>query len=214
MTDRYIEAEVAVNANIVQRRRVLLSDAGDTPSTTSAGVGAVPVALAQVGQVVASEYGNGVMHQTVLTLAALAQAVVNGTEYQSTKIYSFPEGRILVLGVTASLAPTTTSAISTTLNSGVTGAVALGTVAASNVALTSTMVDLLPSTAFVTSTVIDEAAAAVGAALAASTHFDGHTTHKDVYLNSGFATTTDVDADATMTWSGNVTITWLNLGDY
>lgn len=214
MTDRYIEAEVAVNANVVQRRRVLLSDAGDTPSTTSSGVGAAPAALAQVGQILATEYGNGVVHQTVLTLTALAQAVVNGTEYQSTKIYTFPEGRILVLGVTASLAPTTTSAIAGTLNSGVTGAVAVGTAAASNVSLTSTMVDLLPSTAFVTSTVIDVAAAAVGAALAASAQFDGHTTRKDAYLNSAFATTGDVDADATMAWSGNVTITWVNLGDY
>jgi hypothetical protein len=214
VTDRYIEAEVAVNANVVQRRRVLLSDAGDTPTTTAAGVGLVPAALAQSGQVVATEYGNGVVHQTVLTLAALAQTVVNGTEYQGTKIYSFPEGRILVLGVTASLAPTTTSAIASTLNSGVTGAVAVGTAAASNVSLTSTMVDLLPSTAFVTSTVINEPAAAVGAALAASAHFDGHSSHKDVYLNSAFATTTDVDADATMTWAGNITITWVYLGDY
>jgi hypothetical protein len=214
VTDRYIEAEVAVNANVVQRRRVLLSDAGDTPTTTAAGVGSVPATLAQSGQVVATEYGNGVVHQTVLTLAALAQTVVNGTEYQGTKIYSFPEGRILVLGVTASLAPTTTSTIATTLNSGVTGAVAVGTAAASNVSLTSTMVDLLPSTAFVTSTVINEPAAAVGAALAASAHFDGHSSHKDVYLNSAFATTTDVDADATMTWAGNITITWAFLGDY
>lgn len=214
MTDRYIEAEIAVNDNIVQRRRVLLSDAGDTPTTSTAGVGVVPATLAQTGQVVATEYGNGVVHQTVLTLSALEQSVVNGTEYQSTKIYTFPEGRILVLGVTASLSPTTTSTIATTLNSGVTGAVSVGTAAASATTLSSTMVDLLPSTAFVTSTVINEPAAAVGAALAASAHFDGHATRKDVYLNSAFATTTDVDADATMTWAGNITITWVSLGDY
>ncbi len=214
MTARYIEAEVAVNANVVQRRRVLLSDTGDTPSTTAAGIGAVPVALAQTGQVAATEYGNGVVHQTVLTLTAMAQAVVNGTEYQGTKVYSFPEGRILVLGVVASLAPTTTSAIAGTLNSGVTGALGMGTATASSTTLTSTMVDLLPSTAFVTSTVINVAAAAVGAALAASAQFDGHATAKDVYLNSAFATTGDVDADATMAWDGTVTITWIALGDF
>jgi hypothetical protein len=214
VTDRYIEAEVAVNANVVQRRRVLLADTGDTPPTTSSGVGAVPVALSQVGQCVAAEYGNGVIHRTVLTLAALPQTVTNGTEYQSTKIYSFPEGRILVLGVTASLAQTTTSALASTLNASSTGAVSLGTAAASNVSLTSTMVDLLPSTAFTSSATINVAGTAVTVALAASAQFDGTTTAKDVYLNSAFATTTDVDGNATQAWDGTVTLTWLSLGDY
>lgn len=174
---------------------------------SSAGAGAVSAAT-----VTAVEKGNGITHQTVLTLTDVVQAVVNGTEYQGTKIYDFPEGRILVLGVVASLAQKTTSAILTTLNSG-TGAIALGTATASNVSLTGAMVDLLPSTAFTSSATINVAGAAVAAALAAAAQFDGTGTAKDVYLNTAYATTTDVDADATQTISGTVTITWINLGD-
>jgi flagellar basal body rod protein FlgG len=151
---------------------------------------------------------------TTLTLDNVAQAVVNGTEYQGTKIYDFPAGRISVLGVTATLQQKTTSAIASTLNSGVTGAIALGTATASNVSLTSTMVDLLPSTAFASSTTINVAGTAVSAALAAAAQFDGTSTAKDVYLNTAYATTTDVDGNATQTISGTVVISWLNLGDY
>lgn len=156
----------------------------------------------------------GFLTQTIITLNDVAQSVVNGTEYQSTKLWTFPEARILVLGVTAVLQQTTTSDITSTINSGVTGAVALGTAAASNVSLTSTMVDLLPSTAFTSSTTINVAGTAVKAALAASAQLDGTTTAKPVYLNSAFATTGDVDADGTQTWDGTIVITWANLGDY
>lgn len=152
--------------------------------------------------------------KTTLTLNNVAQTVTNGTEYQGTKIYDLPAGRLLVLGVTATLQQKTTSAIATTINSGVTGAIALGTAAASNVSLTGTMVDLLPSTAFTSSTTINVAGTAVSAALAASAHFDGTSTAKDVYLNTAYATTTDVDGNGTQTISGTVVLVYCNLGDY
>ena len=156
----------------------------------------------------------GPLVQSVFTLTDLAQTVVNGTEYQGTKLYDFPQGRIFVLGVTASIAQKTTSDIATTLNSGVTGALGLGTATASNVSLTSTMVDLLPSTAFTTSATINVAGTAATAALAAAAQFDGTTTAKSMFINTAYATTTDVDADATQTLTGTVTVTWLNLGDF
>ena len=156
----------------------------------------------------------GFLYQTTLTLTDVAQTVVNGTEYQSTKLWTFPQGRILVNGVIATIAQKTTSVIASTLNSGVTGALGIGTAAASNVALTSTMVDLLPSTAFTSSTTINVAGTAVSAALAASAQFDGTTTAKPVYINTAYATTTDVDADATQTLTGTILITWTFLGDY
>jgi len=151
---------------------------------------------------------------TTLTLLNVPQTVTNGTEYQGTKIYDFPAGRINILGVTATLQQKTTSAIASTLNSGATGAIALGTATASNVSLTSTMVDLLPSTAFASSTTINVAGTAVSAALAASAQFDGTSTAKDVYLNTAYATTAEVDGNATQTISGTIVVTWLNLGDY
>lgn len=206
MTARLTQTYEEVNPNI---RRVRTQDMDSPPVGT---FGAVPEAVQSTVSV--AELGDKVIHQTTLTLTDLAQAVVNGTEYQGTKIYTFPIGRILVMGVTASIAQKTTSAIDTTLNSGVTGALGIGTATASNVSLTSTMVDLLPSTAFTTSTVINVAGAAVGAALAASAQFDGTSTAKSVFINTAYATTTDVDGNATQTLTGNVTITWVNLGDY
>jgi len=152
--------------------------------------------------------------QTTLTLNNVPQTVTDGTEYQGTKIYDFPAGRINVLGCTATLQQKTTSALATTLNASSTGAIALGTATASNVSLTSTMVDLLPSTAFTSSATINVAGTAVSAALAASAQFDGTSTAKDVYLNTAYATTTDVDGNATQTISGTVVLTWAALGDY
>lgn len=206
MTARLTQTYEEVNPNI---RRVRTQDMDSPPVGT---FGAVPEAVQSTVSV--AELGDKVIHQTILTLTDLAQAVVNGTEYQGTKIYTFPLGRILVMGVTASIAQKTTSAIDTTLNSGVTGALGIGTATASNVSLTSAMVDLLPSTAFTTSTVINVAGAAVGAALAASAQFDGTSTAKAVFINTAYATTADVDGNATQTLTGNVTITWVNLGDY
>jgi hypothetical protein len=156
----------------------------------------------------------GPLVQTTFTLTDVAQAVVNGTEYQSTKLFTFPEGRISVLGVTASLAQKTTSTLASTLNASSTGALSLGSAAASATTLANTMVDLLPSTAFTSSATINVAGTAVGAALATAAQFDGTSTAIPVYLNSAYATTTDVDGDATQTFTGTITITWILLGDY
>jgi hypothetical protein len=165
-----------------------------------------------VAGLTSKHFAFGPFVQTVLTLDNVAQAVVNGTEYQGTKLFTFPETRMWVVGTVATLQQKTTSAILTTLNSG-TGAIALGTATASNVSLTGAMVDFLPSTAFTSSTVINTAGTAVTAVLAAAAFFDGTGTAKDLYLNTAYATTTDVDADATQTISGTIRITWLNLGD-
>lgn len=151
--------------------------------------------------------------QTTLTLDNVAQTVVNGTEYQGTKIYDFPECRMYVTGAVATLQQKTTSTILSTLNSGSTGAIGLGTATASATTLATTMQDIIPTTAFTSSTTINVAGTAVSAVLAAAAFFDGTATAKDLYLNTAYATTGDVDADATQTISGTVVITWMNLGD-
>lgn len=149
---------------------------------------------------------------TTLTLDNVAQTITNtSAEYAGTKIYDFPAGRIAILGVTARLQQKTTSALATTIASGATGAIALGTATASNTSLTGTMVDLLPSTAYTSSTTINVAGSAVGAALAATAQFDGTSTAKDVFLNTAIATGS---ANGTQTISGTVVITWCQLGDY
>lgn len=155
----------------------------------------------------------GAFVQTTLTLDNVAQAVVNGTEYQGTKLFTFPETRMWVPLVVATLQQKTTSALASTLNAGSTGAIGLGTATASATTLATTMVDLLPSTAFASSATVNVAGTAVTAVLAAAAFFDGTATAKSMFLNTAYATTTDVDADATQTISGSIVITWLNGGD-
>lgn len=167
-----------------------------------------------IGRITRKAEQFGAFNLSRLTLDNVGQTVVNGTEYQGTKIFTFPEGRILVLGVTATLQQKTTSTLASTLNASSTGAIALGTATASNVSLTSTMVDLLPSTAFTSSATVNVAGTAVSAALAASAQFDGTTTAKSMYLNTAYATTTDVDGDATQTISGTINLVFVYLGDY
>lgn len=177
-------------------------------STAQLTAGTCPIAT-----VTAVEELMGNTHKTTLTLAAVPQTVVNGTEYQGTKIYDFPEGHLVVTGVVFSLAQTTTSTIASTLNSGVTGAMALGSVTASNVSLTSTMANFVASTAFTSSTTINVAGTAVTGKNTALVVLDGTSTPVDLYLNTAYATTTDVDADATQTISGTVTILWQIIAD-
>jgi len=178
---------------------------------TAFGVGAVNGAT-----VSAVESGHGPYHHTILTLAATPVAMADATvQGGGVKIYDFPAGRILVLGVTASLAPTTITAIASTINSGVTGVWSLGSaVAAANAALTSTEADFLPSTAFTSSTTIDVAAAVVTGALVASAQLDGTATAVDLYLNACITSATDIDADGTITWAGTIAFSWVQLGDY
>lgn len=156
----------------------------------------------------------GPFKRITLTLDNVPQAIVNGTEYQSTLLYTFPEGRINVLGVTATLRQKTTSALASTLNASSTGAISLGTAAASATTLATTMVDLLPSTAFTSSATVNVAGTAVSAALAAAAQFDGTSAAKAMYLNTAYATTADVDGDATQTISGTIVLTFVDLGDY
>jgi len=151
--------------------------------------------------------------QTTLTLNNVAQTVVNGTEHQGTKIFDFPETRMWVVGCVATLQQKTTSTLASTLNASSTGAIALGTGTTASTTLNGTAADFLPSTAFTSSATVNVAGTAVSGVLAAAAFFDGTGTAKDLYLNTAYATTGDVDGDATQTISGTIVITWLNLGD-
>lgn len=166
-----------------------------------------------VSTVTAKHVAMGPFIQTTLTLNNVAQAIVNGTEYQGTQIYDFPEGRIYVIGAVATLQQKTTSVLASTLNASSTGSIGIGTVTASATTLATTMQDIIPATAFTSSATINTAGTAVTAVLASPAVFDGTATAKDLYLNTAYATTTDVDADATQTISGTVIITWVFLGD-
>lgn len=196
---------------------------GTTWSLTTAGIAALAAEPVLTGYdaagaingatVTATEYGVGEkVHTTLLTLAALPQAIVNTTaEYKGTLVYTFPAGRILLLGAVAQVAQTTTTTIATSISAGATGAWALGSEAASNTSLTSTMVDMLPSTAFTSSATINVEAAVAKGQLAASAQFDGNTTPVPVYFNTAIATGS---INGAQTFNGTIRLTWINLGTY
>lgn len=177
--------------------------------TNTAAAGAVNGAT-----VSAAEYGDGVVHKTVLTLAATPLTVTDALAYAGVKVYDFPEGRLHVLGVTASLQWAVTSARVSTINDSASLTWGLGTATASNATLATTMVDLLPKTTKVLAAAAAALNTASTAALAAAAQFDGTGTASDAFLNAAFETGTDIDADGTMTATGTITITWINLGDY
>jgi len=199
-----VERNRALNTFPGVQRRALLTMFGDPLEGNGLPNGAT---------VTASESRQGAIRQTTLRLTATPQAVVNGTEYQGTKIFDFPEGQILVMGCVGSIAQTTTSDLTATLNASVTGALALGTATASNVSLTSTMANIAPSIAFTSSATINVAGTAVVPFLAAPVLINGTGTAADLYINTAYATTGDVDADATQTLTGTIIITWMNLAD-
>jgi len=155
----------------------------------------------------------GPIKQTILTLSNFLVTVANttGASFGGGKIYDFPEGRILVLGVTANLGFVWTGEDIVATGS---GDYSLGTTVTIDATLSGTDVNLLPSTAM-TDPFVGGVGAATGGALAASAHFDGTTTAVDAYLNLIIddADVSDGASDV-VKCSGTVRITWVQLGDY
>lgn len=184
-----------------------LVDDLNTVSTSGATNGATNVATEQMGAV----------HQTLITLNATPITIVDANVGGGTKIYTFPEGRILLLGAVGSMAFTTTSVLASTLNAGVTINWGLGSVLTTTQAsgtLATTEQDMLPTTNATASATINVAGAVSNGKLASGLQFDGTATATAVNLNVGVATATDIDGDATVTVAGTVVLTWIHLGDY
>lgn len=167
------------------------------------------------GTITAVEKGNGIYRQTVLTLAAVAVAISDANVGGGTKIYTFPQGNITILGATAvALTPTTTSAILTTLNGSKTLSAGVGSVQTTTQGsgtLATTEQDVINTCAPVSSATINVAGTAANGKLSATTllRYDGSATPQAIYLNCGVPTNTDIDGDATTTWTGTITIDWM-----
>lgn len=164
----------------------------------------------------ATEFVNGPVRQLRLTMTATPVDLVEADSYGSTLLYTMPEGRIYVVGAVATLAILTTDLRSSNINDNSTIDWAVGTAAASNVALTSTMVDLVAmenEKAF-HATSITAYSTTTSSVLAAPAVFDGTTTPIPVYLNFGFSDVADIDADTTIYCNGVISISYVLLGDY
>ena len=188
--------------------RIVVADGGELLTKSGANVITEDGIGAKNGSTVSVvENGDGVMHQTVLTCAAVPVSVVgaSGVGFGGAKIYTFPEGRILVLGVTASLK---VDPLASNLEAADGGDYGIGTTIVSDADLGDTTdVDLCPATS------IDPIGTAVGAALAASAHFDGTSSAKMVNLNL-LIDDADIGGTEIVGMTGTVTLTWINLGDY
>lgn len=156
----------------------------------------------------------GIVNRTLLTLTNVSVTVRDTQQGGGTKIYDWPEGRILVLGATGTMAFKTTSVLATTLHASVSCRWGVGTVSQSNATLATTEQDILPVTSFTSSATVNVINTATNAALAASAQFDGTSTAKDAILNISVPTGSDIDADATVVCTGTVYVTWILLGDY
>lgn len=170
------------------------------------------------------EYGSTGLRTTVFTFNAMPMTITDALVYASQQVYAFPKGWILHFGtVISNLFMTTTSAIASTLNSGVAVSIGLGTVVASSGTLATTMQNFSPGTGvavtnLTSSTVINVAPAAFNATFAPASYinsrYDGTTTPIALYLNVAVPTNTDIDADATVIFSGSISVVWMVLGDY
>lgn len=202
---RKIDVRNEVNSNIHNTAVVDLDD-------SAVNAGSVPSAVSPY--VVATETGGlgGVFHQTTLTLTDLPITMRDTEQGGGAQIYSFPSGRISQIGATASIAVTTTSALASTLNTGVTCNYGVGTVTQSSATVATTEQDIVQVTAFTASATVDvPGATATGSGVGVLASLDGTSTAIAAFLNLAVALATDIDGDATTTTSGTVTITWAAL---
>jgi hypothetical protein len=174
------------------------------------GAGVVPIAVS--GTVSAAEYGDGTFHQTVLTLTDVPVTMRDTEQGGGVQIYDFPLGSIQRLGAAGTIAVTTTSILADTLNTGVTCNWGIGSVTQSNATVVTTEQDFVNDTAFTASATIDVAGAdATGVGVGVLAALDGTSTAVNAFLNLAVAGATDIDADATVTVSGEIKMTWVNL---
>lgn len=174
--------------------------------------------VASPTEVVAVEQGNGVIHKTILQIESLNVNVVSvttGNGVGGSKVYDFPEGRVLILGTMADLTlaiPTASQADFTDATPA--GDIGVGTLAPANadgLGTDATDDDLCTATAFTMSAYT----ATPEIPSEASLQHDGTSTAKDMLVNI-LVDAGDIDDDTTgeVLVSGVIVCTWINLGDF
>jgi hypothetical protein len=173
--------------------------------TTTLNIGAVNGAT-----VSAVEYGDAYYHKTVLTLTALPLTLVNadGLNGAGVKIYDFPLGAITLLSGAASIAETTTSVLASTLHASSVINVGVGTTTQVNAVLATTEQNLVTKFNVTASATINVAGSAAAGSLITPANFNGSVTAIDAFFNVGVANDANIDANATTTYTGTVTLIW------
>lgn len=196
-----------------------------TAAVTLADLAATGVARDMAGStplttITAEEKWDGFgLRKTILRLASVpvsVTSVTTGAGVGGTKIYDFPQGRVLLLGCMADLSLQIAEADQEDFTDGTPeGDVGIGTVAPQNadaLGTDATDDDFATATAF---TMAAFAAATVQCPSENSIQKDGTSTAVDMYLNM-LIDAADIDDGTTSTVyaSGIVTFYWINLGDF
>jgi hypothetical protein len=187
---------------------------GSLPVRTNSAIGSLETVTGL--SVVHKQLGTQV--RSTFTLANVLQDVVDATQYQFTKLFTFPAGEIQFMKANVSLQQKTTSAIVSTIIAAAAGKLGIGTAPASNTTLAATMINLVPGsgetpTAFTTSQTINVLATLFTAKLktgVAADFFviDGTAAPSVLYLNTAYPTAGDVLANGTQTLTGTVVVEW------
>lgn len=200
---------VSADANIKQVREVDLDMMAERTE-----VGTVPGAVTPYIRV--AEYGDNVLHKTVLTCTALPLSIADDAgvaQYGGVQVYTFPLGVISTL--MARLEGNLTLGVTGTIINTFTGVNALGSVVATTgSSLTSTEATYLQSTANATAAAKVAAVSSISIATAlteaAMRTVDGRTTAAPMFLN--FAIADDASHTAgTGTFTGTITFDWLKI---
>lgn len=203
MAERQAEGFEDVNSNVRKIKNVSLDK-------NVVGAGTIPAVAAATISV--AEYGDGTFHKSVFTLTDVPVTMRDTEQGGGIQIYDYPVGSILCLGASGTIGVTTTSILADTLNAGKTCNWGVGSVTQANVTVATTEQDIVNVTAFTSSATIDVAGAdATGVGIGVVTPLDGTSTAINAFLNLAVAGATDIDADATVTVSGTVSIAWVNL---
>lgn len=166
---------------------------------------------AAAGTGVTAKHYAGAVQKTVLTLPSVNITTTdngaNGAQ-GGVKVYDFPEGSVVILGVTHNLTLAKVGAgISTTAT--VLSSLGSALVTQNDATLTGTEADIVASN----STVLVAGTGVSKSRSTAVTFLDGTTTAKDVYLNLNVDAVGSTATDA-VTATGTITILWANAGDY
>lgn len=165
-----------------------------------------------------TEYGDGVLHKTVLETSGLTVTISDDAgvaQYGGVKVYDFPLGAICVVGCVVS--GTLTAGVTGTITDNWDGDVALGTVTATTGAtLTSTEADIMASTAVSAGAsdkigVVSAKSVATVLTESGARWLDGTATAKDMYLNFVIDDSATHTA-GTATFVGKIEFIWMNIG--
>lgn len=171
------------------------------------------------GSTVAVSEKMPMVHKTTITCTNTPVTITDDAgvaQYGGTgKLYTFPAGLICTLGavVSGSVTLGTTGTITNTWA----GGVALGSATATTGAtLVGTEADIMPEVDVAAATAkvaaIDAVSAATALTESAATWLDGTETAKELYLNL-VVDDSGTHTSGTGTFTGTITVTWVNLGD-